>query len=295
MAKVTLRYPRWSNTLVATPEQKANIQRMTAAERVAAMYNDEFDISELCFWARIAPKEVPLVNGEFWWIAMWDEEYEPAGPAHIVIDPRTGQIGRPPAAPPASPPPAAVDPLAQSASPGVLTVLDPAPSIDLIVLPDDDEAVPARSVAAALEPDRDIEPTVSAADATPLTTPPAPAHAGTASSTRRRRPAARPRRSRTDDEILERIRDWNALYGEPPRSHDWNPGAARRLVDASRDPERIAELEQAIERFTGGDWPSAAAAAKRFGGWDRAIAAAGLTARGRGNPTWGRRAARVAA
>ena len=42
---------------------------MTAAEREAAMWRGELTMDQLCAWAQRAPDEVPLINGEFAFIA----------------------------------------------------------------------------------------------------------------------------------------------------------------------------------------------------------------------------------
>jgi hypothetical protein len=43
--------------------------RMSAEERVAAMWRGELTGVQLCEWAQRAPHEVPLINGEFAFIA----------------------------------------------------------------------------------------------------------------------------------------------------------------------------------------------------------------------------------
>jgi hypothetical protein len=50
-------------------ERSRALWRMTAAQRVAAMHNGELSWSQLCEWAKHAPHEVPLINGEFAFIA----------------------------------------------------------------------------------------------------------------------------------------------------------------------------------------------------------------------------------
>src|SRR4051794_8840827 len=80
-------------------------------------------------------------------------------------------------------------------------------------------------------------------------------------------PRAAQVRGRWDrDSIIDAIREWDALYGEPPRAADWNPSAAKW----SGQPWRI-------ERYRAGDWPSLNAAKRAFGGaLNAAIEAAGL-------------------
>jgi hypothetical protein len=66
--------------------------------------------------------------------------------------------------------------------------------------------------------------------------------------------------------IIEKIREWNARYGEPPCSADWNPSLARWRAQEWR-----------AERYREGVWPSTNAAKRPFGGsFDAAVRAAGL-------------------
>jgi len=43
---------------------------MTPAQRVAAMYRGELTYPQLAAWAAARPHEVPLLDGEFWFIAV---------------------------------------------------------------------------------------------------------------------------------------------------------------------------------------------------------------------------------
>ena len=61
-------------TSIATPAALRDLpaafwQDMTDEERVAAMRRGELTIHQLAEWSRKAPHEVPLLNGEFEWIA----------------------------------------------------------------------------------------------------------------------------------------------------------------------------------------------------------------------------------
>src|SRR5215217_7345349 len=68
------------------------------------------------------------------------------------------------------------------------------------------------------------------------------------------------------DTIIEKIREWNDRYGEPPCSADWNPSLARWRAQEWR-----------VERYRDGLWPSTNAAKRQFGGsFDAAVRAAGL-------------------
>jgi hypothetical protein len=76
---------------------------------------------------------------------------------------------------------------------------------------------------------------------------------------------------RSDVEILEAIREWTKRYGEPPTIADWEPSRARR-----------AGHDWRVERYRRGDWPSARSVRNHFGSFSRAIQAAGLIPRPRG-------------
>ena len=70
----------------------------------------------------------------------------------------------------------------------------------------------------------------------------------------------------TRELIIEKIREWNDRYGEPPCSADWNPSLARWRAQEWR-----------AERYRDGSWPSTNAAKRPFGGsFDAAVRAAGL-------------------
>jgi hypothetical protein len=70
----------------------------------------------------------------------------------------------------------------------------------------------------------------------------------------------------TRELIIEKILEWDARYGEPPCSADWNPSLARWRAQDWR-----------AERYRDGVWPSTNAAKRPFGGsFDAAVRAAGL-------------------
>jgi hypothetical protein len=80
------------------------------------------------------------------------------------------------------------------------------------------------------------------------------------------------RSERTNAEILQRIRQWYELYGEPPTMRDWDPYRAR----AAGEPWRA-------ERYYAGDWPSVKTVLNRFGRLSAAVAAAGVPVRRQGH------------
>src|SRR5688500_1614145 len=70
----------------------------------------------------------------------------------------------------------------------------------------------------------------------------------------------------TRELIIEKIREWNDRYGEPPCSADWNPSLARWRAQEWR-----------AERYREGVWPSTNAVKRPFGGsFGAAVRAAGL-------------------
>ena len=70
----------------------------------------------------------------------------------------------------------------------------------------------------------------------------------------------------TRELIIEKILEWDARYGEPPCSADWNPSLARWRAQEWR-----------AERYREGVWPSTNAAKRPFdGSFDAAVRAAGL-------------------
>src|SRR3954452_2887826 len=69
----------------------------------------------------------------------------------------------------------------------------------------------------------------------------------------------------TRELIIEKIREWNDRYGEPPCSADWNPSLARWRAQDWR-----------ADRYREGVWPSTNAAKRPFdGSFDAAVRAAG--------------------
>jgi hypothetical protein len=70
----------------------------------------------------------------------------------------------------------------------------------------------------------------------------------------------------TREAIIEKVRAWDAAYGEPPCSADWNPSLARWRAQEWR-----------AERYREGTWPSTNATKRLFGGsFAAAVKAAGL-------------------
>jgi hypothetical protein len=72
----------------------------------------------------------------------------------------------------------------------------------------------------------------------------------------------------TRAQILEAIRRWHELYGEPPTMADWDPYRARAIGQEWR-----------IARYRTGEWPSVKTVRNKFGRLSVAVASAGLTPR----------------
>lgn len=72
--------------------------------------------------------------------------------------------------------------------------------------------------------------------------------------------------------VVERIREWAKLHGEPPAVPDWSPPHARTMGDLAR-AQRFEEAE--------GHWPYFTTVFRVFGpgGWNRALAEAGFSPR----------------
>jgi hypothetical protein len=61
----------------ATTERAARLEalwRMTPTERVAAMRRGDLTMEQCCAWAGRYPRQVPLLNGEFEFIAVYMPE-----------------------------------------------------------------------------------------------------------------------------------------------------------------------------------------------------------------------------
>lgn len=70
--------------------------------------------------------------------------------------------------------------------------------------------------------------------------------------------------------IIEAIREYHDRYGRPPVAMDWNLTMAR----SKANPARLVEIE---DRWEEGCWPVVSQVQYRFGSWNAAIEAAGLS------------------
>lgn len=82
------------------------------------------------------------------------------------------------------------------------------------------------------------------------------------------------RREHTREAHIAAIREWVAIYDEPPTMADWNPYFARKVL---KDPARAKRAEDE-------GWPHSMSLIQFFGSWNNAIAAAGFTPRRPGRP-----------
>lgn len=86
----------------------------------------------------------------------------------------------------------------------------------------------------------------------------------------------------TAEVIIERIREWNDIWGEPPAMPDWNPNKAREMGNEAR--ARRFEKDRR--------WPWFTQVVAKFGTWNAGIIAAGFeprVANGGGGNQWRRR------
>jgi len=81
----------------------------------------------------------------------------------------------------------------------------------------------------------------------------------------------------TEEEVIAKIKEWVELYGDIPAATDWNSSDTRR---AARHHAGLAHdwLER-VRRFEGGEYPWTGTVYKLFGGWNKAIEAAGFDPR----------------
>jgi hypothetical protein len=68
----------YSPSLEVDPERIARLEAMTAAQRLHSAKTGQLTLGELLRWAARHPHEVPLVNGEFFFIAQFMPDAEPA-------------------------------------------------------------------------------------------------------------------------------------------------------------------------------------------------------------------------
>jgi hypothetical protein len=69
----------------ATPAERAEVNAMSRDERIAAIHQGRLLLRQRTYWSARYGDEVPLIGGEFAYIAMFDPEYcEPARPATLV-------------------------------------------------------------------------------------------------------------------------------------------------------------------------------------------------------------------
>jgi hypothetical protein len=54
--------------------RRDTLRRLGREGRLAAYRRGEFDLDTCCLWAAVYPREVPLLNGEFEFIARWTPE-----------------------------------------------------------------------------------------------------------------------------------------------------------------------------------------------------------------------------
>jgi hypothetical protein len=60
--------------LASKRERSASLRRLGRDGRLAAYRRGEFDLDTCCLWASSYPHEVPLLNGEFEFVARYTPE-----------------------------------------------------------------------------------------------------------------------------------------------------------------------------------------------------------------------------
>lgn len=63
-------YESWIRERAPREARMRALWTMTQAQRVAAMYRGELTYPQLAAWAAARPDEAPLLDGEFWFIAI---------------------------------------------------------------------------------------------------------------------------------------------------------------------------------------------------------------------------------
>lgn len=63
-------YESWIRDRAPHEARLRALWAMTPAQRVAAMYRGELTYPQLTAWAAARPDKVPLLDGEFWFIAI---------------------------------------------------------------------------------------------------------------------------------------------------------------------------------------------------------------------------------
>ncbi len=68
-------------------DAERRVWRMTAEQRVAAMYAGELSFHQLCAWSSRYRDQVPVLNGEFWFLAVLTPELADAQTPNIAALP----------------------------------------------------------------------------------------------------------------------------------------------------------------------------------------------------------------
>jgi hypothetical protein len=85
MPELTIRPPR-RRFQPLTPLEKQQVRALTADQRVAAMCAGRLTYGQLCWWASRWPHEVPLINNEFAFIAIFEAEAVESSPVIQVSE-----------------------------------------------------------------------------------------------------------------------------------------------------------------------------------------------------------------
>lgn len=92
MPQLTIRPPRLGFQPL-TPLEKEQVQHLSADQRVAAMCAGRLTYGQLCWWASRWPREVPLINNEFAFIAYFEAEAAESG-ARIEVSEQVAALAK---------------------------------------------------------------------------------------------------------------------------------------------------------------------------------------------------------
>src|SRR4051794_11452720 len=77
-----------------------------------------------------------------------------------------------------------------------------------------------------------------------------------------------------EEEIEAKAKEWFERTGRSPTATDWNPSDARRA--AQRSLSRAGHWFSVASFFEQGEWPWSGTVTKKYGGWNKMLAKAGL-------------------
>lgn len=76
-----------------SPLEKQQIEQLTREQRIAGMITGRFSYAQLCWWASRWPHEVPLINGEYAFLALFEAETAETAP-RITVSAEIASLAR---------------------------------------------------------------------------------------------------------------------------------------------------------------------------------------------------------